>query len=308
MRRARSTAGVAAILLVVTACGGDTSAERQNPSDVGEEAPATTEPVEAPPHDDVGARFSPALFGPDSATIDNAWWPLTPGTQLTYEGQALDAGETIERRIISTVTDLTKEVGGVRALVIWERDYDDDVLLEGELAFEAQDTDGNVWHLGEYRETYEDDELIGGRLWVVNDPEGAQAGLLMPADPQPGDPSFSEGFAPPPWNWDDRGRVREIADETCTEDDCYSDTLVIEEFEPSVPDAFQLKFYARDVGLVRVGWDGDNEAEQEELELVDRVELSPEELEEVRAEILAMDDRGNSYSRLGPVQQVDAVP
>jgi hypothetical protein len=228
--------------------------------------------------------------------------------QFTYEGQAKEGDDTIERKIVVVVTDLTKDVGGVRGLVVLEKDFDDGVRMEGELAFEAQDLDGNVWHLGEYRETFEDDELIGGRLWVVNDPAGAQAGILMPADPQPGDPSFSEGFAPPPWNWDDRGRVREIADETCIGDDCYSDVLVIEEFEPSVPDAVQLKFYAGDVGLVKVGWDGDNEAEQEELEVVDRVALSPEELAEARAEVLAMDDRGLSYSRLGAIQPVATVP
>jgi hypothetical protein len=307
--RPRLAVGVAtATLLVVTACGADSSSGRQDTADVGEESPATTAPIEAPPNDDVGARFSPALFGPDSATIDHEWWPLSPGMQFTYEGHALDGGEKIQRRIIATVTDLTKMVGGVRALVVWERDFDDDVTMEGELAFEAQDSDGNVWHLGEYRETFEDEELIGGRLWVVNDPAGAQAGILMPADPQPSGSSFSEGFAPPPWNWDDRGRIREIAGETCIKDRCFPDALVIEEFEPSVPDAFQLKYYARDVGLVKVGWDGANEPEQEELELVDRVQLSPEQLAEARAEVLAMDDRGNSYGRLGATQPVDAAP
>jgi hypothetical protein len=308
MMRAGSAVGIAAAtLLVVTACG-NTSASGRGESDVGEPSPATKAPVEAPPHDDVGARFTPALFGEDSATVDNPWAQLTPGTQLTYEGQALDGDETVKRRIIVTVSDMTKDIGGVQALVVWERDIDDDVLMEGELAFEAQDKDGNLWHLGEYRETFDEEELIGGRLWVVNDPEGAQAGILMPADPQPGGPSFSEGFAPPPWNWDDRGRVRGTEDETCVEAGCFKDVVIIEEFEPSVPDAFQLKYYARDVGLVKIGWDGANEAEQEELELVDQVELSPDELAEVRAEVLAIDDRGLSYGRLGPVQPITAGP
>jgi hypothetical protein len=264
--------------------------------------------VEAPPHDDLAARFSPALFGPDSATIDNPWWPHVPGMQFTYEGQAFDGESTIERRIVSTVTDVTKDVGGVRALVTWEQDFDEGVMIEEELGFDAQDMDGNIWHLGEYRETYEEEEFIGGRVWVVGNPVGAQAGVLMPGDPQPGDPSFSQGFAPPPWNWDDRGRVREIVDETCVEAGCFPDVLVIEEFELSVPDAFQLKYYARGVGHVRVGWDGSNEPEQEELELVEAVELSAAELAEIRERVLAMEERGNAYSRLGPAQPIDAVP
>ena len=308
MMRARAAAGAAASLLMITACSAESSASGPTPADVGEESAATTAPVEPPPHDDVGARFSPALFGEDSATIDNPWWPHVPGKQFIYEGQALDADETIERRIVSTVTDLTKDIGGVLVLVVWERDYDDDLLVEGELSFRAQDEDGNVWHLGEYTEVFEDEEFIGGRLWVAGDPEGAQAGFFMPADPQPGGASFSQGYAPPPWNWDDRGRVREIRDETCVELGCFDEVLVIEEFEPSIPDAFQLKYYARDVGHVQVGWDGENEAEQEELELVEQKELSPDELAEARAEALAMEHRATAYSRLGSAQQIEAAP
>jgi hypothetical protein len=309
MMRTRFAAGrIAVALLLVAACGTDPSSGEQAGGAVAEETAATTAPVEAPPHDDWGARFSPALFGPDSATIDNPWWPHTPGMQFTYEGQALDGGETIERRIVTTVTDLTKEIAGVRALVVWERDYDDDALIEAELSFRAQDEDGNIWHFGEYTEVFEDDELIGSRVWVPGDPEGAQAGIFMPADPKPGDPSFSQGFAPPPFNWDDRGRVREIADEVCVETDCFQDVVVIEEFEPSIPDALQLKSYARGVGHVRVGWDGANETEQEELELVERVELTDDQLAEARAETLAMENRANAYSRLGPTQPIDEVP
>ena len=58
-------------------------------------------------------------------------------------------------QVITTVTDLTKVIDGVRTVVIWERDINDGRLLEGELAFQAQDDDGNVWNLGEYPEEYD---------------------------------------------------------------------------------------------------------------------------------------------------------
>jgi len=303
--RTRCTAGGLVAGLLLVSCGStEPGQESANPV---EEQPATTAPVEPPPHDDWGARFDPALFGPDSATIDNPWWPHTPGMQFIYEGEALDGEETVERRIITTVTDLTKEIAGVRVLVIWERDYDDDEQVEGELSFRAQDTEGNIWHLGEYTEGFEEGEYIGSRVWVPGDPEGAQAGLFMPADPAPESPSFSQGFAPPPWNWDDRGRPREVVDEVCVEAGCFRDVLVIEEFEPSVPDAFQLKYYARDVGHVQVGWEGANEVEQEELQLVEIVELTPEELGEARTEALAMENRATAYSRLGQSKPVDGA-
>ncbi len=307
MRIRYAAGGSAVVLSLVAACAADASSSRHDDGAAAEETAPTTAPVEAPPHDDAGARFSPALFGAESATVDNPWWPHATGMQFTYEGQALDGEDTIGRRIVTTVTDLTKEIAGVRVLVVWERDYDDSVLIEGELSFRAQDEEGNIWHLGEYTEVYEDEELIGSRVWSPGDPVGAQAGIFMPADPKPGDASFSQGFAPPPFNWDDRGRVREIADEFCIEPGCFQDVVVIEEFEPSIPDAVQLKYYARDMGHVRVGWDGGNETEQEELELVERVQLNPDELAEARAEVLAMEERAKAYSRLGPAQPLDEV-
>jgi hypothetical protein len=306
--RAGAVAALAATLLVVSACGDAANSKKDAPdaapTDVGEPNAESKAPVSAPPKNDAGARFSPALFGADSATVDNPWYPLTPGMELTYDGHALDGEDKVERRIVITPAGFSKVVGGVHASVVVERDYDEGDLGEQELSFEAQDRDGNVWHLGEYVETFEDREFIGGRVWVANDPKGAQAGLLVPADPQPSETSFSEGFAPPPWNWDDRGRVRDTEDETCVAAGCFKDVAVIEEFEPSIPDAFQLKYYARGVGAVKVGWDGSNEAEQEELELVSRVQLKGEELAALQNMARAMEDRGESYSRLGPLQPV----
>ena len=40
-------------------------------------------------------------------------------------------------------------------MVVWERDYTEGEEVEAELAFFAQDNYGNVWHMGEYPEEYE---------------------------------------------------------------------------------------------------------------------------------------------------------
>ena len=96
--------------------------------------------------------FERAQFD-DPTNIDNEWLPLKPGTQFVYEGSAIVEGEGRQsRRVVTTVTDLTKVIAGVRALVIWERDYTAGKLNEPELAFFAQDNAGNVWLLGEYPE------------------------------------------------------------------------------------------------------------------------------------------------------------
>jgi cell division protein FtsI/penicillin-binding protein 2 len=97
----------------------------------------------------IGAKdFDPTNFD-NSTTVDNKWFPLVLGAQSVFEGSAIDDGERISRRVVSTVTDLSKEINGLDTIVVWERDYSEGELVEAELAFFAQDDYGNVWHMGE---------------------------------------------------------------------------------------------------------------------------------------------------------------
>lgn len=125
---------------------------------------------------------------------------------------------------------------------------------------------------------------------------------MMPGDPQLGTPAFSEGFAPPPVNWTDFGRVREVGLSDTVEHGSFDDVVVVEEYNEEEPGAIQLKYYARGMGLVRVGWDG-ADASQEELELVDVIQLSPERLAEERAAALQLEYRAYVYGQTPPAQQ-----
>ncbi len=78
---------------------------------------------------------------------------------------------------------------------------------------------------------------------------------------------------------------------------CYQDVVVIAEFEPNIPQAFQDKYYAPGVGVVRVGWRGKNDESKEELELVRFTRLSSEEMANVRAEALELEDRAYQISK-----------
>jgi hypothetical protein len=246
--------------------------------------------------------FSADLFDDDSANVDNPWFPLEPGTRYVWEGRAFtDEGERVDRRVVFIVTDLTKVVGGVRAVVGWDRDFNGDTVGESELIFYAQDKNGNVWHLGEYVEHWNEGELDGGRLWVVGDPEGARAGIAMYAEPRTG-VSYSQGFVPPPWFWDDHARVSDVGVRNCVPVRCFDDSIVVEEFEPRFPGAFQLKYYARGVGNIRVGWRGPNDDEREVMVLKEFHHLSPQALAGVRAEVLEQENRGYAYARTQPME------
>lgn len=232
--------------------------------------------------------FDPSNFG-DSSTVDNKWFPLVPGAHSVFEGSAMDDSQRISRRVLTTVTDLTKEINGVDSRVVWERDYSDGEEVEAELAFFAQDKDGNVWHMGEYPEEYEGGEFDKAPGWLAGS-KGASAGIAMMADPRKGTPSYAQGYAPPPINWIDRGRVYKVGQKTCVPVECYEDVLVIEEFERNKPGAYQLKYYAPGVGDVRVGWRGPKEEEKEGLELVQDVRLGPKALAEARAGALKLEE------------------
>src|SRR3989337_2813442 len=207
--------------------------------------------------------FDPANFD-DPTNIDNQWFPLKPGMQYTYEGVTEEGGETIPHRVIIIVTNLTKVIDGVRTVVTWDQDFSDEELVETELSFFAQDNDGNVWRLGEYPEVYELGNLIEAPAWIQG-LKGARAGVMMDAEPPLGQPSHSQGWGPAV-DFTDRGQVDQTGQQTCVPLDCYEDVLVVAEFTKEEIDAFQLKYYARGVGNVRVGWRG-ADATKETLEL-----------------------------------------
>jgi hypothetical protein len=244
--------------------------------------------------------FERAKFDKSSTHITNQWLPLKPGTQLTYKGSAIPEGEKtrVKRRVVSTVTDLSKWIDGVRTLVIWERDYTAGKLGESEIAFFAQDKAGNVWLLGEYPEEYENRKVVDAPTWISGQ-KGARAGIAMLANPRLGSPDYAQGFAPPPVEFKDRARVYKKGQKTCVPVKCYKDVLVIEEFEKGEPGIFHLKYYAPNVGLVRVGWRGANEVEKETLALVKRQQLSSKELTKARKTALKLDKR--AYKRSGDV-------
>ena len=244
--------------------------------------------------------FERAKFDKSSPYIDNKYLPLKPGSKLIYKGSAIPEGEKtrVKRRVVTTVTDLSKWIDGVRTLVIWERDFTAGKLGESELAFFAQDKAGNVWLVGEYPEEYENRKVVDAPTWISGQ-KGAHAGIAMLANPKVGTPDYAQGFAPPPVEFVDRARVYKKGQKTCVPVKCYENVLVIEEFEKGVPGVFHLKYYAPEVGLVKVGWRGANEEEKETLALVKRQQLSSKELAKARKTALKLDKR--AYKRSSDV-------
>ena len=187
-------------------------------------------------------EFDPANFAGDP--IDNPYFPLEPGTTFIYRGES-DGAPTRE---VMTVTSDTKEILGITATVVHHLAYEDGVLVEETFDWFAQDQDGNVWYLGEdTRELDEDGNVIStAGSWEAG-VDGAEAGIIMLADPTKGNryrQEFYEGEA------EDMAQVIGFEDSLCVQYGCFENVLVTKEWTPLEPGIAEHKYYAEGVGFI----------------------------------------------------------
>jgi hypothetical protein len=241
-------------------------------------------------------QFDAANF-PNPPKIDNQWNPLVPGTQFILAGEANRGKGLLPHRVVSTVTDLTKEVNGVRAVVIVEKDINEGVLEEAELAFQAQDNAGNLWNLGEFPAEYEDNGKFDGApdTWISGLGK-AQPGNLMMGKPHLGTPEYLQGWSPD-IDFLDCAKVYKMQQKTCVPIGCYDNVLITDERSPLEPESgHQRKYYAAGVGNVRVG--AVDDPEDETLVLIQVSQLSPGDLAKVRQEALKLEKTAYKVSGL----------
>ena len=208
--------------------------------------------------------------------IDNQFYPLVPGTQFVLDGSINAGSVSTAHRVVFTVTDLTKVINGVRTRVLWDTDTNDGEVVESELAFQAQDNRGNVWVVGEYPEEYEAGVFAGAPNTWISGVKRAQAGVLVPANPQLGTSPFRQGYSPK-IDFFDCGQVYALGQIVRIPLGKFRNVLVVNEWAPLDPaGGIQQKYYAPGVGNVQIGALDDPEAET--LTLTAIVHLSPKEL------------------------------
>jgi len=273
------------------------------------EAPEATEVATQPASSDQSTEPQFPNFDVENfenpTDINNQWMPMKPGTKWVYEGKALDdKGNNIDRRIEFTVTDLTKEIDGVRTVVGWIEDLNNGEVNEKEIAFYAQDNSGNVWYFGEHPEDYQNGSFVEAPTWIAGF-QNSKPGIEMLANPQVGMPDLYQGWGPAV-DWSDYAHIDQMGQETCVPVSCYKDVLVNAEANLTEKGAFQLKYFAPGVGEVRVGWKG-NDDTKEELQLVEYKQLSTAELADIHAKALALEKHAyevspDAYGQTPPMQ------
>jgi len=124
--------------------------------------------------------IDPADF---SSTIDNPYWPMAVGTRWTYRETDNEGGK---RRVVVTVTPETKTILGVETRVVHDRVTDESGLVEDTQDWYAQDADGNIWYFGEDTKEYEEGKPPSTEGSWTAGIDGAEPGVVVPADPEPG--------------------------------------------------------------------------------------------------------------------------
>ena len=107
--------------------------------------------------------------------IDNPYFSLTPGTTFSYQGKTDEGTEVIK----VMVTDQTKRVMGVTTLIVWDRVWLDDKLIEETYDWYAQDKEGNVWYFGEDSKEYENGKVVSTEGSWEGGVDGAMPGIIM---------------------------------------------------------------------------------------------------------------------------------
>jgi hypothetical protein len=202
-------------------------------------------------------RLDPADF---TTRITNPWWPMRPGSRWVYRETAPDG---TRQRVVVTVRAKTKRIAnGVTARVVRDVVTEDGEPVEVTDDWYAQDRCGNVWYLGEATTEYENGKPVSTKGSFEAGVDGAQAGVILPARPQPGMRYRQEYYV---GHAEDRAEVMSLREQVEVPYGHFrrGRVLMTRDLNPLEPKVLEYKFYARGVGMVlAVGVSGSDDREE----------------------------------------------
>jgi hypothetical protein len=190
--------------------------------------------------------YAPHINPSDFTTkIDNKYFPLKPGTTFVYLGKS---GGNPERDVMS-VTHSTKQIMGVKGVVVDDRVWARGKLTEKTFDYYAQDKKGNVWYLGEDSKEYKKNGKVVSTQgsWEAGK-AGAKPGIIMQAHPKVGlsyRQEYSKGSA------EDMAKVLKLNGSANVPYGSFDHSLVTKEWSPLEPGVAEHKYYAAGVGDVK---------------------------------------------------------
>jgi len=212
-------------------------------------------------------NYNPIIVPNDFVSeINNKFFTLVPGTTFIYESQREDGTERNE----VNVTNNTKVVLGVQTVVVWDRVWLDDELIEETFDWYAQDSSGNVWYFGEDSKEYESGKVISTEGSWEAGIDGAKPGIIMQAEQKLGQPYRQEYYK---GKAEDMAQVVAVNEKVNVPFGTFDNCIKTKDWNTLVSGSVEFKYYCPQVGGVtlEVDQDGSNP-----VELIDMKKTNPE--------------------------------
>ncbi|HEY2939277.1 MAG TPA: hypothetical protein VGJ27_05660 [Gaiellaceae bacterium] len=229
MRHAALAITVALLAAATAACGGGGGSKSAGP-------PASSLPRGSAPFE-----VDPSDF---TTTIDNPYWPMKPGSHWVY--REINVEGDLQRNDV-VVTNRTKTIMGIEAVVVHDTVKQGGQLTEDTYDWYAQDSKGNLWYLGEDTTEYEHGKVKTKEGSWEAGVDGALGGIIVPAHPRPGltyREEYYKGHA------EDGAEVLSLHAHAKVPYGTYDGVLQTRNFSPIEPNVVEEKFYARGLGVV----------------------------------------------------------
>jgi len=229
-KKIRSVAGIGlAVALAVTTWPGGVAVAGSCPVDL----PQGGEPVTLNPGD---------FTGP----IDNPYWPMAPGSTWIYRETDPSGGK---QKVRVHVTSRTKEILGIQATVVHDVVSEGGPIIENKWDWYEQDACGNVWNMGENTKEYENGGVVSTEGSWEAGVDGAQPGIVVPADPTVGMTYRQEFYT---GQAEDQAEILSVSEQAEVPFGHFTDVLMTRDFTPLHPEILEYKLYAKGVGPVLV--------------------------------------------------------
>ena len=228
----------------------------------------------------------------DPTTSTNPWHPLRPGMQWVRQGTTEVGRRVVPHQVVSTMTDVVREIDRVRAVAMLDQNTDAGELVQVSIDYFGLDEDGNVWLLGGYAEDYAGGEFTNTSDAWLGSAQRSEPGILMPDDPDSTTPPWFIGRDPD--GNETAAEVVETGRRECVEFACYDDVLIIREGEVGALDN-EFKYYAPEVGQI-LNSPRQYSRHKDDESLVNLTDLSAAGLDELSNLVLNVEEHARETS------------
>jgi hypothetical protein len=178
------------------------------------------------------------------ARVDNAYFPLVPGTVF----HVVERAGRVMRNNIVTVTKDTRVIMEVTCTVVHDVVMVKERMTEESYLFYAQDVEGNVWFFGEdVREYHSNNRVDTEDSWQAG-VRGAQPGIVMPGQPAPPHRSYRQQYQKN--KHEDMAQVEAVTDSVVVPAGTFRNCVRTREWS-MLEAGNSTVWYARGVGFVK---------------------------------------------------------